>query len=227
MTCDLSAQFTTNGTAATSDKYHLAFNTVQNLRQINLDRLSAEQILHGNVLHPAQGNLTGKELVHTGQDLHFTARLFTDIKDIPCLLPCGARDGKEDRIDLILVNCGQNIFSSAEDGNSLNVAVPFIRIVIDKTANLIFYLIGMENIPQQNLTGLTCTDDHDMLHIVRSASLTPLKQHKSIEESYCRRQHELDQDAKKVIGKGHLSEDQCNADHLRQKCHSVGAKKAY
>ena len=64
---DLTAKLTADRTAATGDQHHLAADEIKHFPQVDLDGVSAQKILHGDLAHGINGHFTVQKLINTGQ----------------------------------------------------------------------------------------------------------------------------------------------------------------
>ena len=76
---NLPAQFAPDGSAASGNHNGLAGNEGKDLLHIGADRLPAEQVLDGYILHLLDRDLSQHQLVHTGQVLQLAVGLLTDV----------------------------------------------------------------------------------------------------------------------------------------------------
>ena len=66
MSCHLTTQFTTDRATAAGNQNGLAADILEDFIHIDTNRLSAQQVFHGNLPHITHGNLTGYQLADTG-----------------------------------------------------------------------------------------------------------------------------------------------------------------
>ena len=137
---DLPAELAADGAAAAGDQHRFAVYEREYLPHVGLNGGSAQQILHGYVLHGADGYLTGDQLVHAGQLLKFTVGAAADVQNIPLVLRIGAGNGKEYLVHMVFFHVDQDIVPAAHHQHPIHVPTPFVGIVIDDADHLVFRL---------------------------------------------------------------------------------------
>ena len=220
MSCDLAAKLTSDGTASACHQDGLSAKILKDFLHIDLDRFSAQQILHCHILHLVHGNLSVYKLVHTRQDFHLAAGFLADIQDIPAFLCAGTGNGQEDLVDLIFFGIDENIIPASHDRNSFYVTPPFVGVVVDDAAHLCFCLIGTHHIPQDHLSGCTGADEHYPVHHPFAFTFFPaasLQKDEAVGETDSHNKHKLDDDSEYVIGRRHPANSQRHPGNLEHK----------
>jgi hypothetical protein len=83
--CDLAAELTADGSAATGDEDSFSIYKGKNLFHVRLHRLTSQKILDRDVLHGGDFDLAQDQLVHAGEVFQFTVGLLADGQDIAAL----------------------------------------------------------------------------------------------------------------------------------------------
>ena len=101
------------------------------------------------------------KLIKTRKILNLTSCLFTDIKDFSSLFNSRTRNSYIYLLNSILLNCFKYTVRTTNYRHSVNIAVPFIRIVINHTIYTFINLLRVFDGTQNNLTRFTCTNNHN------------------------------------------------------------------
>ena len=222
---NLAAQLGSDGTAAARDHDNFSVNKVEDFPHIRFDRFAAEKILDGNSLHGRYCDLAQNKLIHAGQVFEFTVCLLTDVQKIPA--HSGTRTG----------NCQINLFymkflDSFEDGvaaadnrNAINIALPFVGIVVDDAYNLLSDFRRLVDIAQNHTPCRAAADQHDAAG--RDAILRCIvfaqEQYKSVRKAYTDDKNKLQQGAEHIVGDWHPAKQCCNQNSME----STGQYRGY
>ena len=184
MGCDLPAELAADGTAAAGDQHRFTVDEGEHLPHIGLNGGPAQQVLHGHVLHGADGQLAGDQLIHAGQLLELAVGAAADVQNIPLILRIGAGNGKENLVHMVFFHVDQDIVPTAHHKDPVHIAAPLVGIVVDDADHLVFRLFRQIDVPQDHLSRVTGADEHDPAQRfpVQSAPL-PLVTDEAIEES--------------------------------------------
>lgn len=213
---DLPAQFGTDGSAAAGDQDGLSGNKHKDFGHICLNRLTSQKILNRHILHGADGDFPGYELIHSGKLTEFAAGLVADGQDIPLLLNAGAGDRQEDLVDIVLRGCRQDLVPAADDWDTVQVAVPFVLVVVDDADDLILDLVCPGHIPQDHLAGATRADQHDPFPF--HGFVAPFEDlDESEAEAYHHQEEPLEECAEDVIGDRHPPDEDGNQDRVEDR----------
>ena len=158
---DLAAELGANGAAAAGDQDGLAGDEGKNLFHIRLNRLAAEEVFHGDVLHGGHADLILNQLIDAGKLFELAAGLAADRKDLLFLFAGGAGDGKIDLVDLILLNSWEDVLAAADNGNAVDIAVPLVGVVVDDADDPVVRPVGLLDIAEDHLAGGAGADEHD------------------------------------------------------------------
>ena len=131
MGCQLSAQFTSDGTAASGHQYHLAADMSQHFFRIDTDRLSAQQILDLHFFQTGYGDIPIDQLISSRNGPQFTAGLLADIQNFFSRLHTGRRNCEDDLINTISSHSIQNTLSAANDRHATHKFAVASGLVID------------------------------------------------------------------------------------------------
>ena len=215
----LAGDLRTNASAAAGDHQDLSSQVVEDLVHVDLDGVTAQQVLHRHISQGADGHLTADQLIHAGNALDLTASLLADIQDIPPLLHGSAGDGQENLVDAVLLHAGQDIIPVADDGDTVNVPPLLVRIVIDDAADPVGAVLHQVHIPQEHPPRGARSDQHDPSGpalAVHGGAFSPLQQHKAVGKANGQHHHELDDHAKSIVSHRHASKYQRDAHHMEQ-----------
>ena len=135
--CNLSAKFTTDGTASTRDHNDLISDELINLIHVYLDRITTKQIFHCNILQGFCGNFICYKLEHAGQILQFTRGFLANIQNVTTLFRRCARNRQIDLFYFVFLNIAKNLVSAANDRNTVNESAPLIFVVINDTTDTV------------------------------------------------------------------------------------------
>ena len=157
---DLAAELGADGTAAAGDQDGLAGDEGKDLFHIRTDRFAAEEVLHGDVLHGGHADLVLNHLIDAGELFELAAGLVADAEDLLSLFGCGARDGKIDLVDLILLDSRKDVLAAADNGDAVNIAVPLVGVVVDDTDDPVVRPGRLLDIAEDHLAGGAGADEH-------------------------------------------------------------------
>ena len=213
---DLPAKLGADAAAAARDQDNLSLDVLEDLVHVRTDRIAAEQIFHGDILHFVDGNLARIELIHTGQVFQFAVGLAADIQNVPLIRRRSARQRDIDFFDLILPAGRHDAFPAAFDRNAVDVAVPFVRIVVDKAADLFAHLGRSLDVPQDHLSRSARAHQHDVLLLLHAGVIAPAQQQdEPVCEADAQSGGKLHQNAKDVVGYRHALYKELHAGDVR------------
>ena len=228
MSCDLPAELTADGAAASGDQHCFAIDEVEDFFHICLNGLTAEKIFYRHLFHLADCHFTAHELIHAGQVLEFTVSLFADVQDISALLSCGAGYSQIDLLDLELLYVLQNAVSSTHDRYSVDVASPLVGFVIDEAHDPVFYLPRSADVTRNRLSRIAGADDHDTSVGSRVSPTAAEQQYKAIREADHGHEDELQCRSHYIIGNRHALEEKRNkqsVEHRSNDCRHYDIQK--
>ena len=160
---DLPTELRADGTAAARDQDDLAADEVKDLLHLRLDGLAPQQVLDRDGFQLVDGDLTADQLVETGQILEFAVGLLADIQDISAFFCGGAGEGQIDFVDLVLFDILQDGIPAAHNRDIMDIAAPFVGIVVNDADDLFAGIGGVGNIAEDHLPGVAGTDEHDVV----------------------------------------------------------------
>ena len=158
---DLAAELGADGPAAAGDQDGLAGDEGKNLLHIRLNRLAAEEVLHGDVLHGGHADLILNQLIDAGKLFELAAGLAADGEDLLLLFAGGAGDGKIDLVDFILLNSWEDVLAAADNGDAVDIAVPLVGVVVDDADDPVVRPVGLLDIAEDHLASGAGADKHD------------------------------------------------------------------
>ena len=204
---DLTAQLGADGPAAAGDHHHLVVDELKDLVHVGPDGLAAQQVLHRDLFHLADGHLSQHELVH-GRQLHQLAvRLLADVQYVPPVLDACAGDRQEDLINAVFLHGGQYLLPAAHHLHALDIAALLAGIVVDQADGAGVRLPGPLHILQKHLSGGTRADDHDALLLIPPpAKARNQRQVKAVGKAREDDQHHLYDQAEHMIRARHAKE---------------------
>ena len=208
---DLTAQLTADGAAAAGDHDDLTGEEGIDLVHVDLHRLTAQQILHGHILHGGSGDGAVHELVNAGEVLQLTAGGFADLQNVTALGGAGTGEGQIDLLDLVFFHIQQNVFPAAHNGDAFDITAPLVGVVINDAADPVIDLGGAVQIPEDHLTSGTGANQHDPMvrdFLLQQAVLASFQQNKTVGKPHGQHQEELDSGADDVIGNRHPPQEQ-------------------
>ena len=201
---DLSAELRADGPAAAGHQDRLAVDEFKDIRHVRPDGLAAQQVLHGHVLHGADGNLPHHELVQSRQLLQLAARLVADGQDVPLLLGGGAGDRQVDLVDIVFFYAGKDVVPAADDRNARHAAMPLVGVVVDDADHLVADLAGLCHVPEDHLGCVPRADQHDALRLWIHGLMPVLEYlYESESETHDDQQCELEDRSHQIVGNGH------------------------
>ena len=177
---DLTAQLAANGTAAARHQNGLAGDRPKNFRHIHLNGFPAQQILHRHVPHFVNGNFPVDQLIDARQHFQLAAGFVADVQDLPLILRRGAGNGYEDLFDPVFFNADKDILPAAHDGHALQIAVPFVGVVIDDALHIQIGFLGADDVPQDHLSGRTGADEHGRIGAAADGTAAALQQNEAV-----------------------------------------------
>ena len=125
---------------------------LEDLIHVDLDRITSKKILYCNLFHVADGHITGIELVHARKIHQLTASVITQVQDIFLRFSRCAWNHHVDLIDMIFLTGTHDLISAAFNRNTIYVSAPFIWIIINETADFLFYFLGMLDVSENHLS---------------------------------------------------------------------------
>ena len=212
---DLPAEFRADGAAAAGDQDDLAADEVEDLLHLRLDGLTPQQVLDRDGLQLVDSDFAADQLVETRQVLQLAVGLLADVQDIPAFFRGGTRDGQIDFVDLVLIGILQNGIPAADNRDVMNIAAPFVGIVVNDADNLFRRIGGTGNIAEDHLPGVAGADEHDIVAGPDSVG-TQLAQIKkqAVGKPDGRNENILEARADDVVGDGHTPEQGRDQDNM-------------
>ena len=193
-----------DGTTATGDEDGFAVDKIKDFIHVDPDGLAAQKVFDGDLFEAGDMDFIGNKLVHAGELLQLTPGLAADIEYFPTILRRGSGDGKEDFIDFIFFHCGENTLSAAYYFNIIDVAVPFVGVIVDNGADFILCVrTTVDDLTQDHLSCCPCTDKKNTILKMPPAVANTEKKNETIEEANARGQAKLCDPANQIIGNGH------------------------
>ena len=163
---DLAAQLAADAAAAAGDHDHLAGDEIQDLVQIDLDGVPAQQVLDIDLAQAADGDITVDQLVDAGHHLDLTAGGGANVEEFLPGLGRAGGDGVDDAVDGILLHGGGDLLPAAHDGHAAQPLAPLHGVVVDETADPALDVGAVGELGDQSLTGLTGTDDEHIFLVI-------------------------------------------------------------
>ena len=134
---NLPAELAADRSAAAGNQDRLAVNERKDLAEIFADRIAAQKVFDRDVLHRADGDLSGDQLIHAGQLLELAVGLVADREDVALLFCRRARNRKVYLVDVVLIDVGEDVVAVSDDRNAFQIAAALVRIVVDDADDLI------------------------------------------------------------------------------------------
>ena len=136
----LSAKLASYGTAASRYQHNFSFYISQDFFHIYLYLISSKQILriHGSKLRHT--NFSVDQLKNTRHCQDFAAGRLANIQKLFPDFFTDRRHGQNNFIYVIFLHRLENLFSSPDDLDAIQIPSPFTLIVIDQTTDFIFYI---------------------------------------------------------------------------------------
>ena len=201
---DLPAELAADGATAARDHDRFTVDERKNPAHVGMDGRPAQQILHGHVLHGADRQLSGDQLVHARQLLELAVGAAADIQNLPFILRVGAGDGQKDLVHMILLHVDQDIVSAAHHQHTVHVATPLVGVVVDDAYYLVLRFLRQIHVPQDHLSCVSGADEHDPPQsFLIQASVLPLMTDKTIEEPDPHQESRLSHGSAQIVGNGH------------------------
>ena len=216
MGCHLTADLATDGAAASGDEDRLALYIMKDFVQVGLDRLSAQKVLDGHLLHFADRDIADHELVHAGQVLELAVGLLADVKEIAALLRCSAGDREIDLLDLVLLHILEDRIPAADDRDAFDVAAPLVGVVVDDAHDLVVNLAGSVDVAEDRLAAVAGADHHNAAGGIRVRVLVAQKQHKTVGKTDPYHKEELQHDADEIIRDRHAPAKYSDEDGVKR-----------
>ena len=213
---DLPAELAADGAAASRDQDPFPVNEFKDFFQVGLDRLSAQKVFDGDLLHLAYSYFSADELIHSGKVLQLAVRLLADVQDVSSLLRRRAGDRHIDLVDVVFLNIFQDRVPAADDRNSVNEAPPLVGVVIYDTADQFVDFFGPFYIMQNRLAGISCSDQHDPVLGPPHFDLVFHHDEQTIGKPDARHKRKLQHNTDAVIGNGHAPVQKSDKDRMEQ-----------
>ena len=160
--CDLSCKLRTDGTHSCY-QHDLSGYVCKNVLHIRLYGVAAQQVFNLNGLHLADGYLSCIQLIHSRKVHQLAGGFIADPEDFSLILRSGAWKRNVYFLNFEFIHRLHNAVSSAKNGHIIDVSVPFILIIIDKTVNLLIDLFCISDVAQDHLACVSCADQHNSL----------------------------------------------------------------
>ena len=219
MCCDLPAELTADGAAASGDKHCFAIDEVEDFLHVCLDGLSAEKVLYRYLLHLADGYIAAHELVHAGQVLELAVGLLADVQDVSALLRSGTGNGQIDFLDLEFLDIYQNAVPAAYNRHTVDVAPPLIGLIIDEAHDSVVDFSRSTNVTRDRLSCIAGAYDHDPSVSLRVGLLVAEQQNKAIRKADRGHKDELQRRSHYIIGNRHAAEEKRNKQDVEHRCY--------
>ena len=134
---NLPAELAADRSAAAGNQDRLAVNERKDLAEIGADRIAAQKVFDRDVLHRADGDLSGDQLIHAGQLLELAVGLVADREDVALLFRRCARRREIDLVDVVFIDVGEDVVAVSDDRNAFQIAAALVRIVVDDADDLV------------------------------------------------------------------------------------------
>ena len=161
-------------------------------------------------------------------------RFAADIEDFLLGFQVRAGDRVIDLVDLILLAAFYDAVAAADNLDSVDIAVPLVRVVVDDAEDLLVDLLRTMNVAKDSLAGLAGADQHDTLGFLPSrAVLGSKEQNETIGKTDSDREDELQRQTEDVIRDRHASEHEPHEEDVdppgddRREDHAVKLDIAY
>ena len=161
---DLSAELASDRAAAARDEHYFIPHILGYRVDIDLHRLSAQKVLNLHRTELLDRRLARDELIHTGQDLQRCPGLLTDLQNLTDLPFRRTRDCHDDLIDVIGLRHLNDLLSSAEHLDSVNIGPLLCLVIIYDTADIGIEPVGIDQLADDQIAGLSGTDDQGVTH---------------------------------------------------------------
>ena len=162
MSRDLTAQLRSDGAASAGDTDHLSLYIADDRINIDLHRISSEEILHLNIVQLGDADLAVYQLVNSGERAHLALRLLADVKNSLQLCSGKGRDGNDDLVNVVFLHGCRNLISSADDLDALNEFAPLVLGIIDQTLQVHRGVMRIQYFADNDVPRFSCSDNHDI-----------------------------------------------------------------
>ena len=157
MQCNLPAEFRTNASAPAGHQNRLSVDEPINLCQITADGIPAQQLLNGYILHCRDGDVPVHQLEHARKVFQFTFGFLTDLQDFTAFRFRCAGNRHINFADIVFFDHCRYFVPASDNRNTVDVPVPFVRIIVNNAADFSVDLLCLMEIPQNHLTGISGT----------------------------------------------------------------------
>ena len=205
--CDLAAELTADGSAATGDEDSFSIYKGKDLFHVRLHRLTSQKILDRDVLHGGDFDLAQDQLVHAGKVFEFTTGLLTDGQDVAALGGGGTGDRDIDLVHTVSLDRFHDRVAASDDRDSVNKTSPLVGAVVDDTDDLLPDLLRFLDVPQDHVPRVTGSDQHDPVPGCLAGIFVPVghQQYEPVGEPHSYDQDELQDRAEEVVGHRHAA----------------------
>ena len=170
---NLSAQLTANGATAAGHQHNLASDVGVNFRQIRLNFIPAQQILHRHILQIVGGdlvsnlldpNLTAGQLINAGQNLQFTVGFLTNPYDLAGIAPGGRGNGINNVRHMVVRRRIQNAAAISHHRDTAQQGILLGRVIVDDADHVVLAALTALELPQYHCACRTRADEHSSAH---------------------------------------------------------------
>ena len=161
---NLSAQLTANGATAAGHQHNLASDVGVNFRQIRLNFIPAQQILHLNVSNLLDPNLTAGQLINAGQNLQFTVGFLTNPYDLAGIAPGGRGNGVNNVRHMVVRRRVQNAAAISHHRDAAQQGILLGRVIVDDADHIVLAALTALELPQYHCACRTRADEHGSAH---------------------------------------------------------------
>ncbi len=175
---DLTAQLAADAAAAASDHDHLSRYEVQNLVQVHLNGLPAQQILRIHLAQLADADLPIDHLENAGQDLNLAAGGGADVQDLLPGLGGGAGNGHNDLADIVLLYRLGDFLPGTHDGHAAQPLSHLYRIVVNHTHQIVPNVAAVGKLQCQGSSCVSRADYHYVFQPRRMGRMAELLLHR-------------------------------------------------
>ena len=200
---NLATELGADAAATAGDENDLAVDEGKNLGKVRGDHLAPEEVFDRHVLHGGDRDLAGHELVKSGKLLQFTAGFVADAEDFFPVFPVQRGNGQEDLRDVELLDILEDALPAADDGDAVDEAAPFVRVVVDDADGFVIDLFTGLHVTEDHLSGVAGADDHDTARTITALFPGPQEQKDPIAEAWGNDKNQLEPGAPDVVGDGH------------------------
>ena len=162
MSCNLSAQFTTNRSATTCYQNDFTFNIIIDRFHIYLDWISAQQIFHVYITELADIHLSIYQLIDSRQGTQLAVSLLADLDQFTHSCTISRWNRNNNLINTIKSSTFYNFVSATYNFNSLYELPPLVRVIINNTFHGHGTVRTVYQLLDHCIAGFSGANDHDL-----------------------------------------------------------------